>query len=670
MSALHIVTQRGSIFYIRSNMPSISFRPRCIASVVLFFLFTSPSIGSNRSTEPKWIRISSAHFSILTDATEKKGRELSLRLEQMRDIFSQLFLKSKLMLPEPLDVIALQSDEEYIRVAPLRQGHPISAPGFFLPGDDRNYIVLDLAAEDSWRAISHDVARLLLNFNYPPTQEWFDEGFAQYFSSLRLGDNQAQVGGDPTQSLPWNHALPGQALADANPAKSFAELLGRPWLPMPELFTMRPGPAGYPPMFYAQSWIVMHYLLHQNKLSDAGAYFGLVQIRKVPVEQAIQQAFGMSAAQFEQAVKDYFQSFPPSSPAQPKGDANSSSGQLSQFPPPLGPLDVAGSVVEVIGTQAQALVAEMAVRLPEHCDQGEKNLETILADPKTDNAIAHRALAWVRMERKEFDQADEELARARELDGKDTWTHYYLALVKFRAAQSSQRPLEGVSNMIQDLVFVVDKEPDFADAHNMLALARLQGGGVHSASDAIKVAIQLSPRSEQYLLNLAQIDLAGKKWDDATPLLERLKDSSNPKIAQTARKNLEDLPTLKKYGVLPQQNSSQSAPAASVSSVPEHDADDASSGQGEAAPAEPALDRRKVQFVRGRLTKVDCSQNPAAILTVRTNSRTMRLRTDNYKSLLLVGADEFSCDWTDRAVVVNYKAGGKVDGDLVSVEVQ
>ena len=123
--------------------------------------------------------------------------------------------------------------------------------------------------------------------------------------------------------------------------------------------------------------------------------------------------------------------------------------------------------------------------------------------------------------------------------------------------------------MIQDLVFVVDKEPDFAEAHNMLALARLQGGGVHSAADAIKVAIQLSPRSEQYLLNLAQIDLAGKKWDDATSLLERLKDSSNPKIAQTARKNLDDLPTLKKYGILPEQKASQTGPA--VSSVPEHE---------------------------------------------------------------------------------------------------
>ena len=87
-----------------------------------------------RDSEPKWIRVSSAHFAVLTDAGEKKGREASLRLEQMREVFGQLFLKTKVQMPEPLDVIALQSDEEYIRVAPLRKGQPISAPGFFLPG--------------------------------------------------------------------------------------------------------------------------------------------------------------------------------------------------------------------------------------------------------------------------------------------------------------------------------------------------------------------------------------------------------------------------------------------------------------------------------------------------------------------------------------------------------
>lgn len=660
-------------------MPRIHSLPHCLLLALLLCHGSGSSATPAKSNEPKWTRISSAHFAVLTDADDKKSREIVLRLEQMRDIFSQLFRKAKLRLPEPLEVIAFRSDEEYIHVAPLRQGQPTSAPGFFLAGDDRNYIVLDLAAEDSWRAVSHDFARLLLNFNYPPTQDWFDEGFAQYFASLRLGDDKAQIGGDPTQNLPWEHSLPGESATAANAPKSFVELLSLQWLPMPELFMMRKSASGYPPMFYAQSWIVMHYLLNQNKLSEAGAYFRLVEIQKVPVDQAIQQAFGVSTAQFEQAVKSYFQSL--AWPHAPENKlinaASSSSGSVYQYPVPVAAGQVGSSVKDVSDTEAHSLIAEMSLRMPEHREQGEKELQTIISDPKTENAIAHRGLAWAHMERKEFDQANQELARGSELDGKDLWTHYYLALVKIRAAQSSREPIQGVSNMVQDLLAVLDLSPDFAEAHNMLAMARLQGGGVHAARDAMRVAIQLSPRNEQYLLNSAQIELAGKQWDDATALLNRLKSSFNPQIAQAAQKSLNDLPTLKKYGVVPQESPSAQLTAA-ASSVPAkaQPATSASASEDETAsdqaqaPAEPQIDKRKVQYLRGKLIKVDCSQAPAAVLTVRTASRTVKLRTENYKSLLLVGADEFSCEWTDRPVVVNYKAGGKSDGDLVTVEVQ
>lgn len=651
--------------------------------VVLSVLFASNLCSAlpARSKEPKWIRINSAHFFILTDADRDKAQETVTRLEQMRDVFAQLFRKTKLRLAEPLDVIAFRSDEEYIRVAPLRQGRPISAPGFFLAGEDRNYMVLDLAAEDSWRAVSREYARLLLNFNYPPTQEWFDEGFAQYFSSLRLANNQGQIGGDPAQNQPWDHGLPEPASAATNSPKSFVELLGRPWLPLADLFNMRSSTSGYPPAFYAQSWVVMHYLLNQNKLSEAGAYFGLIEIQKLPLDQAIQQAFGVTATQFEQSVKDYFRSVSWSQPPANTKPATTASSAASAYQA-LAVLEagqLGSSVVDITDAQAAALVAEMMVRLREHREQAEKELQTVISDPKTENAIAHRGLAWAHLQRKEFDQTNEELSRAMAIDGRDPWVRYYLALSKFQAAQSTRTPIQGVSNMIQDLVTVVDWNPDFAEAHNMLAMGRLAGGGVHAATDSIKVAIQLSPRNQQYLLNLAQIDLAGKKWDDASTLLAQLKSSLNPQIAQAAQKSLKDLPTLKKYGVLPQENaSSQPASATSPKPAPQPSAakadEDSSSDQNSEtnpAPAtEPGPDKRKVVFLRGKLTSVDCSQSPGATLTVRSGARTVKLHTDNYKSLLLVGAEEFSCQWTDRPVVVNYKAGGKADGDLVSVEVQ
>jgi hypothetical protein len=125
---------------------------------------------------------------------------------------------------------------------------------------------------------------------------------------------------------------------------------------------------------------------------------------------------------------------------------------------------------------------------------------------------------------------------------------------------------------------------------------------------------------------------------------------------------------------LPQPDESpRAATAAGPKTPPQGSADktdEDSSSEQNAAATEPALDRRKVLFLKGKLTSVDCTHSPAAILTVRSGTKTFKLRTDNYKSLLLVGADEFSCEWMDRPIVVNYKAGGKADGDLVSVEVQ
>jgi len=52
--------------------------------------------------EPKWIEVHTAHFSVITDAGDKRGREVALRMEQMRAIFGQLLLKDKLKTPVPI----------------------------------------------------------------------------------------------------------------------------------------------------------------------------------------------------------------------------------------------------------------------------------------------------------------------------------------------------------------------------------------------------------------------------------------------------------------------------------------------------------------------------------------------------------------------------------------
>src|SRR5271154_3845022 len=170
---------------------------RCLrfATALLFTLL--PPSSSARESEPHWLRIDSDHFSVLTDADEKRGRDAVVRFEQMRIAFSQLLMKPRVNIPEPFSIIALKSNEEFSRVAPIRQDEGIARGGFFIAGDDRDYFVLDLSQDDSWRAISRDFSQVLLNYNYPPTQDWFDEGFVTYFSSLKLDNTQMKIGGDP-----------------------------------------------------------------------------------------------------------------------------------------------------------------------------------------------------------------------------------------------------------------------------------------------------------------------------------------------------------------------------------------------------------------------------------------------------------------------------------------
>jgi tetratricopeptide (TPR) repeat protein len=280
-----------------------------------------------------------------------------------------------------------------------------------------------------------------------------------------------------------------------------------------------------------------------------------------------------------------------------------------------------------------------------------------------DNEIAHRALAWVHLDRKEFTETAEELGNAAALDPRDVWNRYYLALLKYKTAQTKHEEIQGLANMMIDLKVTIDWYPDFAEAYNMLAMARVEGGGAASALESIKVAIALSPRNEQYIFNLGQIQETAKKWDIARAIFERLQSSANPQIAAAASHQLEELATVKKYGISP------SAPKRAAQSSPFDELEQEAQKRAQ-APDQSGPDKRPTQFVKGTLTSVDCSRAPAAMLTVNTGSKALKLRTPDYKSLLVIGEDGFSCDWRNRRVSINYKASGATGGDLVSLEMQ
>jgi tetratricopeptide (TPR) repeat protein len=658
--------------------------------LLVALLFTvSASVSSAFAAEPRWIRVASSHFLVLTDGDEKQGREVAVRFEQMRAVFGQLLARGRVNLPLPIDIIALKTDEEYANAAPSPQGKPIFEAAFSISGEDREFFVLDLAEIDSWRAISHEFGKMLLNYNYPPTQPWFDEGFAEYFASLHLDNKQMQLGEDPESNPAVRQTVLGKPSGTGKPPQPLVDLLNAsPWMTLSALFAAKPeSSAGNnrQTLFYAQSWMVMHYLINKNKLAETGAYFGLIKNDKLPVDEAVQKAYGMTSAQLDQAVKEYFHSL-------------TASAKAVATAVPVTYDDVGITTTDVPEAIGRASVAEMDLRLPERHDQARQLLETIAGQGLTDNGVAHRGVGWDHLVKMEFDPATEEFRAAVELDNKDPWPRYYMALTKFREAQSSGKEIAGLANMMQDLHFTLEKWPECAEAYYMLGWAQRVGGGVHAAMDSVPAAIRLAPRNQNYLLEMARVYAAAKDWDAATALLQRLSTSSDAQVAAAARNDLQDLPSLMKYGVAPVRtaaapaatsaapatNAKPTAPAASQpaskaasTTAPAQAVSKASQpappidlDQDLEAPSEAHIDRRPIHYLKGKLLSVDCSQPPAAVVTFSSGVKTLKLKTPDYKSMTLVGADAFSCAWVNRQVSVNYKAVGTDTGDLVSLEVR
>ncbi len=255
------------------------------------------SLSTARADQP-WVEVTSPHFSVFSDGGEKRAREVTQRFEQMRIAFGVLFSKLSVN-TAPLQIIAFRNNKELRQYSPLYNGKPIELAGFFLgnggqggPGanNDRQYIALDLSGEDNWDTVFHEYAHLLINSNFPPTPVWFDEGFAEYCSSLKVDKHEIDMG------LP----KPGLMM-----------LLGQSrWLKIEDLFSVKHDSQIYNrddrrSVFYAQSWATVHFFMAKKMMKQLSDYVRLTQNEHVPVPEAIRRSFGMEPDALGKLIENY-----------------------------------------------------------------------------------------------------------------------------------------------------------------------------------------------------------------------------------------------------------------------------------------------------------------------------------------------------------------------------
>ncbi len=243
------------------------------------------AIANAFADDAHWIEVKSPHFSVVTDAGEKRGRETAMRFEQMRAVFGTLMTKAKVNLPIPLQIVAFRNSKEFRQFAPLWNGKAVQLAGLFQGGEDRSFIMLDMSTENPWSVVFHEYAHQLMNGVLSARVDpWFEEGFAEYFSSIEVDSKEARVG-----KIPEDEYL----VLEQNGMMKVADLFR-----VQQNSSTYNESGSHRTVFYAESGIVVHYLYDNNLILKLSQYFDLKMSRNVPVESAIQQGLGMSAADF------------------------------------------------------------------------------------------------------------------------------------------------------------------------------------------------------------------------------------------------------------------------------------------------------------------------------------------------------------------------------------
>jgi tetratricopeptide (TPR) repeat protein len=608
-----------------------SFPPLLLALALLVPNFLAAS-------DPVWIEVKSQHFRVITNAGEKNGREVAQRFEQMRSAFALIFGRKTLNEPVPLTIIGFRSTKELRQYSPLYQGKIVEVAGFFLPGADENFVAIDMSREGSWETVKHEYAHALLDANYKATAPWFDEGFAEFFSSLKLTDDDAQLG----------EAIPEAALL----------LQGRK-LGLQELFETQHHSDTYNrngqrrDMFYVQSWLVVHYLFDTQQVPKASRYFGLVNNDKTPVASAVQTAFGITVPELDKAVLDYLRA------NKVKVRLFSLKEQMAVSRDvvvrPLDPLEV------------RASLADLHLHSPDYGTTAVKEYEAILAQ-NSGLADAQRGLGYAYLQQHDYSKAGEHLQAAAQLGSKDPKVYFYTAVMM----QEKDRSALTSPELIRNLRRAIELDPQYADAFGMLGLALLNSRSYPESEEILAKAVALAPRDDMYRLNYGIVLLNQQKVAEARSSLAMVAHSSDPMVVERASQMLQEISDRENRSV------SQAAAMATDRDDREPSADVPLTARRSAPEPLPPIETPpaaptapvKISYVQGMLVHVDCSAAPAAVLTVTAGGKSWKMTIADTAHAIVIGADKFSCAWSQKKVALNYSPTAANEGKVVSLELQ
>src|SRR4029079_11550972 len=134
-----------------------------------------------------WGTVRSKHLLLIGNGSERDIRQVAARLEQFREVGSQMFSRTNNDSPVPTTVIVFKDDASY---RPFKTNQ--NNAGYFQPGQDVNYITLsaETRGEQDWfNIIFHEYTHLITNNSIGLSPAWFNEGLAELYSTVAITNN-------------------------------------------------------------------------------------------------------------------------------------------------------------------------------------------------------------------------------------------------------------------------------------------------------------------------------------------------------------------------------------------------------------------------------------------------------------------------------------------------
>jgi len=259
-------------------------------ALVLIAVFTFST--STAQTREVWRSVRTNHLFVIGNADADSLRRVAVWLEFFHAAFARIISRNVIDSSVPTTVIVFSDDAAFTPFKPGYQGQPTSISGFFLPGDDVNYIALSLDPRgDPYATAFHEYVHLHVKDNIPGAPLWLNEGLAELYESLQFSGNDVLIG---------------------TPKPGYLYLLRQvEMLPLKTLFSVGTDSPHYNErdkqgIFYGESWALVHYLMLGDRArQDQFKQFLSRVARGDDVTKAIEGTYGTTLDVIEQELESY-----------------------------------------------------------------------------------------------------------------------------------------------------------------------------------------------------------------------------------------------------------------------------------------------------------------------------------------------------------------------------